>query len=198
MKEVIKACDFTDRVVDYVQADATRIQLHKAKDFDILVSETMQRALESEQQVPIVMNLMSQLRDDAILIPEKIDVIACQMGEKGLDVAQTEDDYIQRLGSVLELSKKGLDEMVYERDENMNIGFQAKVFKVKPETIAKFDYLSLMTEIQVFGDTWLRSFDSGLTVPKIVQPLPKDCDEEKAFVMRYLVDDDPKVLVEEL
>lgn len=198
MKCVIEECGFHDHVVDYIQADATQLVLENPDKIDILVSETMQRALESEQQVPIVMNLMSQLNRNTILIPEKIDVIACQMGNKKLASVRSEEDYIQRLGSVLELSKKGLDELVYERDEKMNIGFEAKVFKIRPEKIAEFDELSLMTEIQVFGDTWLRTYDSGLTIPKKLKTLPQNCDEDTAFVMRYLIDDDPKVLVEEL
>ena len=72
MKSVITTCGFEDHVIEYVQADATKVVLKNNKDIDILVSETMQRALETEQQVPIVMNAPESIKRKMLfLIPEK-------------------------------------------------------------------------------------------------------------------------------
>jgi len=196
MKAVIKECGFEDFVVEYIHADATQFEIDNPKSIDILVSETMQRALDSEQQVPIVMNLLPQLRSDAILIPEKIDVSAVQMRIDWMHATKTGDAFCKQLGSVIELSRNEIERMTAGLKNGEQIQFSSKVFTVSSASLKTHNELSLLTEIQIFDTTWLRTFDSGLTVPKGVYSFSDDTEKEFKFKMQYVVDGDPGVRIE--
>jgi len=198
VKDMIGACGFSDHVTSFVQADASKVVLENPKKIDIMISETMQRALDREQQVPIVMNLLSQLRDDVILIPEKIDVIACLANMNHLDRSEDESDYCERLGSVIELSKAALKDKPYDLKGDNEIHFHEKRFNLNKDTISRFNQLALMTEIQVFGDTWLRQYESGLTTHKLLKDISKETVTDIEYRMQYIVNNDPEIVYSEV
>lgn len=198
MQGVIEVAGFTDHITKFIQADASKVQLENPETIDIIVTETMQRALDSEQQVPIVMNLLDQLRDEVILIPEKIDVVACLTDLGKLNESESESDYCERLGSVIELSKEQLNLKTYDQIAENLIHFEEKIFKLKKETIKKFNQLTLLTEIQVFGDTWVRPYQSGLTSPKVLKELSSETLVDIDYKMQYVVNNDPKIFHSEV
>jgi len=59
-------------------ADATRFQCAHAPD--LVVTETMHKALEQEPQFGVTANLAPQLAPNGVLIPERIDVDLCVAG----------------------------------------------------------------------------------------------------------------------
>ncbi len=191
---VIEMVGFSDHVTNFIQADASKVQLENPELIDIIVTETMQRALDSEQQVPIVMNLLKQLRKDVILIPEKINVVACLADMGKLHESESESEYCERLGSVIELSKEGLQSKPYDLKGENQIHFHQKNFKLKKETIKKFNQLTLLTEIQVFGDTWIRPYQSGLTIHKVLMEIPSDILVDIDYKMQYIVSEEPEII----
>lgn len=58
--------------IDFVEADATRYR--HPRPIDLLITETMQRALTREPQVAVVRNLAPQLAPGGILVPESVRV----------------------------------------------------------------------------------------------------------------------------
>jgi predicted RNA methylase len=198
MKNVIAKCGFEDHVVTFIQGDATQLRLKNANQIDVLVSETMQRGLESEQQVPIVMNLLNQLHEDVVLIPEKIELTACQLSADKLATAETESSYCQRLDKVFELSKEALNTTSHSVNEQGEIHFEVTRIKTNPEFVEQFDELYVLTEIQVFQNTWIRSLESGLTVPQMFFQLPKENAKIRTFDVHYVVNNIPKLRFKEV
>lgn len=198
VQEMISKLGFHDAIVSFVKGDATQVQLVNPLDIDIVITETMQRSLEREQQVPITINLLNQLRDDVILIPQKINVVACVLDNSKLDESKEEIDYCERLGSIIELSQSSLKSESYKVKENNELHFPEKTIELKKSTPPNFNQLVLLTEIQVYKNTWIRPYQSGLTLPKILEQLPPENTKDRKFKMQYLVDKDPKIVVTEL
>lgn len=59
-----------------VQEDATRYKFPKELPLHIVLSETMDKGLTKEPQVRITQNLVPQLAENGLLIPESIDIYA--------------------------------------------------------------------------------------------------------------------------
>lgn len=194
VQNVIEIAGFSDYVAEFIQADATKVQLKQAQKIDIIISETMQRALETEQQVPIVINLLNQLREDVVLIPAKIEVIACLVDMEKLNESEIESDYCKRLGTVIELSKSEMKSKPYEVMENDHLHFNEKIFTLNEEVVSSFNQLGLLTEIHVYGNNWVLPYQSTLTVPKIIEKIKRDPQTHKAVKLQYIVDEDPKII----
>ena len=179
MQHVIKELGFENYVRAYVNDDATKYVL---KDHaDIILSETMQLALEKEQQVPIVLNLMKQASEDTILIPERIDVFA---GLLKFEDGQPNPDKTKKLIPVIEL--------------NGDTGRSADIFDEKTVALTQTDLqeytcLSLLTEIQVFGDEKIGFNQSGLTISKRLEYFEHLEKKDKTCTFRYIIDDFPRI-----
>jgi len=70
--KLIKQFGLTEFNITLTQADACTYQ-HKGT-LDLVIAETMQKALEQEPQVAVTHNLAGQLANNGILIPERITV----------------------------------------------------------------------------------------------------------------------------
>jgi hypothetical protein len=90
-----------DHIVDFVQADAVTYSIPGNQQPGIIVSETMKSGLQTEPQVSIVANLLSQCDQNTILIPELINVDVCLAG----DMINYPGSFI-RLKTLLELDAK--------------------------------------------------------------------------------------------
>jgi hypothetical protein len=68
LQTILEYYDFQEHVCALVQTDATTYKLEKSKKIHIVISETMQHALEKEPQVEISMNLAQQIEKDTICL----------------------------------------------------------------------------------------------------------------------------------
>ncbi|MDC7998579.1 methyltransferase domain-containing protein [Gilvibacter sediminis] len=73
VKSLVHALDLQGYIVEYITADAITYKAPQ-EHFDIMVSETMDKGLTREPQVRIMQNLIPQLKENGLFIPQAIDV----------------------------------------------------------------------------------------------------------------------------
>jgi len=138
--------------------DATTFTV--TKPYDIVISETMLACLKSEPQVAIMQNLIPQLNEACIFIPEEITIDACLTNPKmemdRLMYYETERPAFERLslGNILKLNKQ----TIHKTLECIRLSI--------PEETANFPILKLFTKVTVFGNEMLTENDSSITLPK--------------------------------
>ena len=143
---------------DVYCTDATTFKVEKP--YDIVISETMLACLKSEPQVAIMQNLIPQLKESCIFIPEEITIDACLTNPKmemdRLLYTETGQPAFERhlLGNVFTVSKQNLDSVL-----------SCKIFPI-PRITASFPVLKLFTSVRVFADELLTENDSSITLPK--------------------------------
>jgi hypothetical protein len=140
--------------------DAIRYRVPNSKQFHILFSETMDKALCNEAFVPILLNLRPQLGDDVIVIPTNVVVGATLFPRikraDGLypQAADFKGVKGHSLGVVLDLASK--------LKENGSWGLAVPV-----KGLSKFRHLAFNTEVSIWGDIVLGQWESHITMPKI-------------------------------
>jgi hypothetical protein len=150
-----------------VCADAVTYTLPAGTRADILLSETMQMALKKEPQVAIFSNLIHQLNDDCLIIPEKITIEAALVHE-GRRSRMRQGEKIEKekviypLGKVFELTKQLLHDHPLPKPPAEYI-FPAKQIELSAHIIHEFPFLHLMTRIQVFDNDILEWEECTLT-----------------------------------
>lgn len=157
-ESIFQAFGVTSFVRDYIHEDATSYAHHGP--LHVIISETMQRALEKEPQVAITFNLARQLRTGGIFIPEKICVNACfyHPSTEFLRPDRTRID----LGQILELTAEDLPVLSDE------VCLPTVVLDVPGETNRNLG-LMLLTTVKVFESVVLNEYDSGITSPVILR-----------------------------
>jgi hypothetical protein len=140
-----------DRISAFVQVDASRYRCPQEALPHVLVTETMQRALEKEPQVAVTRHLAPQLMPGGILVPERIELHATLM-DRNKEFAFDSDTLARErieLGCVMTLDTDG--------DRCANAVWPDAV----PERMEPF----IRTQIRISGDISLGDYESGLTIP---------------------------------
>lgn len=131
------------------------------KHYDIVISETMLACLKSEPQVAIMQNLIPQLDDGCIFIPEEISIDASLTNPKmemdRLFCYETAQPPFERwpLGNLFTISKRELKSIQ-----------QRKTMAIPTNATAHFPVLKLFTTVTVYGNERLTDNDSSITLPK--------------------------------
>ena len=152
-----------DMVRAYVQADAATYVWPRELPLHVVLTETMQRALEKEPQAAISLNLARQLSDGGILVPERIAVDLCLYDPaREFSVADSggtfEDARLRvHLGTVLELTAESARGFAADGE------YPVTVLDVPAD--ARHLSAMLRTVITVFGDHLIGEYTSGLTNP---------------------------------
>jgi predicted RNA methylase len=196
MKELIEKLGFKKHVKAFVNEDACTYEVNSNHDIDILLSETMQRALEKEQQVPIMMHLMPQLKTEAIMIPACISLEAglIDINEFVLQYTDPATDTYLKLGVFYELTKDSVLQW-HKKNEGRKaeINFPKATFCIPTRTNSNQRELVVKTDITVFGTTKISTNESGLTTLLTLKHLTTQENPIKLHI-RYKVDKQPGVV----
>lgn len=162
LKRVISKLGFEKYIVKIENEDATRYKMDA--DIDILISETMQHALVKEQQVPIMLNLVNQLPSSAIIIPECIKLELAYMDIN--QIATGNGDRYKPINTLLDFNKS----FINRHNPSKNIIDESVELSLPDSQV--FNRIVVLTTIQVYQNEWINYDESGLTIPKILQPVP--------------------------
>lgn len=71
-KVLINRLQLQGRLDTLIVADATDMKVPDATSYDIVITETMDAGLYNEMMIPILVNILPQLKREVILIPEEV------------------------------------------------------------------------------------------------------------------------------
>ena len=169
LQQVIKEFGFDAYVHHSEITDATQWNIG-GNHIDVVVSETMNRALIKEPQVSIMLNLASQLPASVIFIPQEIKVSLCQE-EGNLNSLKIDDLMVFDKNYIFE---------VIRRSEKGNWNFEEKILDITLSSTTKLQY---QTEIKVYKDNFLGYNDSSLNFPEKLKT--KDLSGQKKIKFKY-------------
>jgi predicted RNA methylase len=158
-KKLYKGLELENYVAEWICADATTYRLPEDQTIHMVISETMLNALRKEPQVDIMLNLIPQMHEKALFIPQNITVTA------------------QLLDNRKEMDR-GIEP--YLTPERMNLGCLYTIGRQEhgppqqvlieiPQEIQNHKNLSLLTDITVYDNERLSTYDSSLNMPVRIQ-----------------------------
>ncbi|MFT5999517.1 MAG: hypothetical protein ACI81P_001975 [Neolewinella sp.] len=163
VQRTIEYFGLSNYVEDFIQTDAATHIIAGKTPVDIMLTETMQYCLMDEMQVPIALNLMRQLADDVIMVPERIIVSLGVLEDDTNNVVKRD------LGPVFTLDKSTLSAYL---PVTGNLDFPTLRLPVPVPGESPDGPLALLTTIEVFGGQNLTHYESGLTNPQIIGQYP--------------------------
>lgn len=179
VKRLLTELDLDRFIDEYVLADASTYKI--TKEYDIVISETMQSCLENEPQVSIMKNLIPQVDEETIFIPEQITI----------------DAYLKKPGNwqkILDGKEKAevkfLKEIFSVNKDKLDIEKYRAVVKI-PAELGGFIDLMLHTTIIVYDDEILAVNDCSLNLPKKFYEFRERYAESIEFW--YSLDSQPKI-----
>jgi len=192
LKKIVKEFNMEAYVIELVEADAATWSVPRHIKPDIVVSETMNNALQKEPQVSIVSNLLSQCMPDTILIPELVKVDACLLG----NTMENPED-ILHLETLLSLDAETAVKIKNNPAKVAAIsqGIVVNISEMPPE---RFTRLALNTSILIFGQHRLGFNECGLTIPHIIMRTDAIKKYPASLLFQYHVNANPGFVVNAL
>jgi hypothetical protein len=195
----LKNCIINFEVSDYVKkiyaCDAAQLKIDNPLEIDILLLECLQFALVKEQQVAITYNLIPQLREDVILIPEEIKLSICLIDNKKKMNYITclnpleKQDYYKNINSVFTLNKEEILKSNAGTTEKP-IVFPIITTPLAEEDKKNYDSVTIATEICVYDDQRLEIDMCSLTMVYKLTNIA-NTTTIKAIDTQYLVSKNP-------
>ncbi|WP_428742239.1 hypothetical protein [Tenacibaculum sp.] len=186
LEKVIQKLGLNTVNITLVNDDATKYKIPNHLTPNLIISETMLRALDKEQQVSIYYNLMSQVSSNTIFIPEKIALyIGLKTGEK----------HFKKLNNVFEVCKKTMNSTDWTLDKASNkLTFTKNQTIIDRKELSNANQIVVITEITVYRDIKIKVNESGLTTPKYIKAISSNNNNEDIIIdSQYIIDTDPKL-----
>jgi hypothetical protein len=180
---------------DYILVDAASYVYEPRESLHMIITETMQRALEKEPQVAVTANLAPQLCQGGILIPEKItiDAYLCDLSTEFTMLpceSDEADSFLKadktriNLGRVFELTAENAGDLLVTGNKDALSGetrLPATVIEI-PAGVNERLELMLFTTVTVFDSVVLGHYDSGITHPVVLRDIGRDGQRTKIEV----------------
>ncbi len=178
VRQLLKILELEDYSIDTVQDDATTYKVPVSWPLHLVITETMFRALIREPQVSITANLVPQLVQHGLLIPEEIyiDLVYTFFGKEpymhsegdqrqGLNTSQYPGHYqVDRLFSINK-------ELSFLNQVHGNLRqFESNVYQL-PKDFEEHPDACIFTRIKVFENLYLDSAESYITNPYCITAL---------------------------
>jgi predicted RNA methylase len=176
-KQLYKHLQAENYVEQFICADAATYKA--SHPMHLVISECMQKALAKEPQVAITQNLVPQLSEGGIFIPQEITVTA--------QLINPDKEVQSRLEEGVDPGRVGLG-IVYTISQ-ANYSGQEPVTISIPADIGANDELYLYTAIRVFEDEHLEGGSCSLTIPFPVMNIAGHRDRQVVF--KYVISGEP-------
>lgn len=189
-QRLVSAMELEDWIDGYALADATRYQYDETKPLHLFVTETMQSKLAKEPQVAIMLNLVPQLVEGGVCVPENITLSV------GFKKYRDPEDLLsvswEKVGTLFEV-RDHLDKNKIGKLPNSLPGNTLDI----PACPVDCKDLYLFTDIEVFGGVNLAAMECSLTLPALlfdydINSLPLQVESW------YLLGDFPKLEINTL
>ncbi len=199
MKALIEQLGFDEHIIAYKNEDATKLKINNPETIDIVLSETLQRGLVVEQQVPITINLLKQIDQPIILIPELLALDVCWMNHNSFanrSIETNEESYCFPIKRLIEINKRSHEYLTFDFDNSdVQILAQEKIVIEPNQQDNELNVLALITRIKVFEDEEILMNESGLTLP-IFLKMPDVTNEPQTLTISYKIDEKPGYTLE--
>jgi len=157
LQKIIDRLAFQSFIGKIYCADAATMRVEQ--EYDIAISETMLSCLKSEPQVAIMQNIIPQLPDDAVFIPQQISIDAWLTDPKmELDRIFAEEVWKE------DANRMFLDSVFCVDKANLETSKFKKKIQI-PQSHASYVELKLFTRVSVYGGEQLYGNDSSITLP---------------------------------
>ena len=168
LRKIIEGLNLSSYTNSIICNDASTYKHPKDDPIHIVLSETMQIGLKKETQVAITLNMVQQLHEEGILIPENIEI-----GVEGIPIKTRLDEEEKpnkkipeiSLGKIFELNKYTAKEIPLKYSSHGNLG-EVRIPAEKiiiPEEIIYPLKLNISTRIKVYNDIYINERESSLT-----------------------------------
>lgn len=185
LQKIIHYFGMEDYLIDLVQDDAATYCVPRNQQPDIVVSETMNNALQKEPQVSIVANLLSQCNRKPLLIPELIKVEACLLGNT---IENPKD--ILPIRTLIELdAQMAID--IKNNPENVQVLSHGIIVTISFLPDLRYKQLALCTTINIFRQHSLCYNESGLTIPYILMMTDSFKQYPVSLLFQYHIERNP-------
>lgn len=185
---------------DYIKTDATCFEPPANQQYDLIISETMDKSLRKEPQVTIFNHLQKFLAPGGELIPQEIrvDLYQSDWGKEkqaGYEYYLDETTRIYNAGhrkQIANLISVNKDTVPYFKRTIA----EPRVFlkTVGPDQFdLRYDALILLTEVQVYKNITLVEDESILTEKNYLSPL-NDGVIKSGLSFYYKMDDEPRIV----
>lgn len=192
LQKIIQQFGMEDYLIELVQADAVTYFIPGNQQPDIIVSETMNNALQREPQVSIVANLLSQCSRNPVLIPELIKVDVCLAGNT---IDHPED--ILLLKTLIELDAETAVR-IKKNPEDVPVLSPGIIVTIPELPDSQYNQLVLCTAIRIFGQHSLGFNESGLTTPHILRMTESFKKYPVRLLFQYRIEYNPGFRVTEV
>lgn len=179
VKKLIHDLGLDNFIDEYILADASDYNINK--NYDIVISETMQCCLHNEPQVAIMQNLIPQMKQNAIFIPQKITIDA---------YLENPEKWDEKIPQKVNMESKFLKELFSVHRANLDCNKYRETVEI-PENLNGFIELMLHTTITVFEDEILGANDCSLNLPLKFYEFKEQYAKDIEFW--YSLSDKPKI-----
>ena len=193
LQKMILKLGLENHDINLLNEDATKYKINAADQPDIIISETMQNALAKEQQVPIYLNLMTQVKNNTIFIPEKI-ALSIALKKSGIPIEKLKPEHFHKEQKVFEVGKEiMLPSNTSDKQTVNKVAFTKKQTFIENKKLKGFNQLAIITEIQVYKDFKININESGLTTPIFINEIPENLKGAVLLDTQYHISSEPKL-----